>query len=96
MKLFSVGTEMNKAKVKMNKSEYLGLSILDISKTVMNEFWNDCIKPKYQGDAMLWKMNTDNFIIYTKTENIYIHIAINARKKICHIKLWNWKTVTSR
>ena len=53
MKLFSVGTEMNKAKVKMNKSEYLGLSILDISKTVMNEFWNDCIKPKYQGNAVL-------------------------------------------
>ena len=53
MKLFSVGTEMNKAKVKMNKSEYLGLSILGISKTVMNEFWNDCIKPKYQGNAML-------------------------------------------
>ena len=53
MKLFSVGTEMNKAKVKMNKSEYLGLSILDISKTVMNEFWNYCIKPKYQGNPML-------------------------------------------
>ena len=96
MKLFSVGTEMNKAKVKMNNSEYLGLSILDISKTVMNEFWNYCIKPKYQGNPMLWKMDTDNFIIYTKTENIYIDIAINAKKNICHIKLWNWKTITSR
>ena len=39
--------EMKKAKVKMNKSIYLGMSILDISKTIMYEFWYDCIKPKY-------------------------------------------------
>ena len=25
---------------------YLGLSILDLQKTVMHEFWNDYIKPK--------------------------------------------------
>ena len=36
-----------KKKVKMNKSVYLGLSILEISKTLMYEFWYDYIKPKY-------------------------------------------------
>ena len=33
--------EMNKTKVKMNKPIYLGLSILEISKLLINEFWYD-------------------------------------------------------
>ena len=39
--------EMNKTKVKMNKPIYLGLSILEISKLLMYEFWYDYMKPKY-------------------------------------------------
>ena len=31
----------------MNKSVYLGISILDMSKTVINEFQYDYVKPKY-------------------------------------------------
>ena len=34
-------------RVKMIKPLYLGMSILDISKTLMYEFWYDYIKPKY-------------------------------------------------
>ena len=44
--------EMKKIKVKMNKP-YLRMSILDISKTSMNEFSYDYIKPKYQDKAKL-------------------------------------------
>ena len=39
--------EMRKVEVKMNKPIYLGQAILDISKTLMYEFWYDYIKPKY-------------------------------------------------
>ena len=39
--------EMNKTKVKMSKPIYLGLSILEISKLLMYEFWYDYMKPKY-------------------------------------------------
>ena len=45
--------EIKKVKVKMNKPVYLGLSILEISKTLMYKFWYDYIKPKYQGNAKL-------------------------------------------
>ena len=38
---------MNKTKEKMNKPIYLRLSILDISKILMYEFWYDYMKPKY-------------------------------------------------
>ena len=41
-----LATEMKKTKVKMNKPIYLGLSTLDISKTLMHEFWYDYIKPE--------------------------------------------------
>ena len=54
MKWFSEGLlviEMEKTKVKMNKPVYLGLSILEISKTLMYEFWYDHINPKYQDNA---------------------------------------------
>ena len=36
--------EMKKTKVKMNKPIYLGLSMLEISKTLMYEFWYDYMK----------------------------------------------------
>ena len=35
-----------KTKAKMNKPIYLGMSILDISKTLRYEFWYDYIKLK--------------------------------------------------
>ena len=59
----------------MNKLIYLGFSILEINKTLMYEFWYDHIKPKYQNDAKLYYMDTDNFIFYIKTENVYVDIA---------------------
>ena len=31
----------------MNKSVYLGLSILELSKKAMYEFWYDYVKPKH-------------------------------------------------
>ena len=33
--------EMKKTRVKMNKTTYLGMSILDITKIIMYEFWHD-------------------------------------------------------
>ena len=67
--------EMKKIKVKMKKPVYLGLSILDISKTLTYEFQCDYIKPKYQDNAKLCYMDKDGFIIHIKTEDVYEDIA---------------------
>ena len=45
--------EMKKIKVKMDRPICLGLSILDISKTLMYEFWYDYIKPNYDDNVKL-------------------------------------------
>ena len=36
-----------KTQLLMNKPVYLGLLILDLSKTIMYELWYDYVKPKY-------------------------------------------------
>ena len=37
----------------MNRAVYLGLSILQLSKILMYEFWYDYVKPKYDKEAKL-------------------------------------------
>ena len=72
--------EIKKTKVNMNKPIYIGMSILDISKTLMYEFWYDYIKPKYQDRAKLCYMDTDSFVIHIKTEDFYEDIANDVEK----------------
>ena len=67
--------KMNKARVKLNKLIYLGLSILDISKILMYEFWYDYMKPKYGNDVKLCYMDTDSFIMSIKT-NVFAKILL--------------------
>ena len=55
----------------MNKPVYLGLSILEIGKIVMYEFWYDYVKPKYGKKAKLCYTDKNSFIVYIKTQGIY-------------------------
>ena len=64
----------------MNKPIYLGLSILDLSKAVMYEFWYDYVKPKYDEKSKLCYMDTDSFIVHVKTKDIYKDIAEDVEK----------------
>ena len=49
---------MEKTQTLMNKPVYLGLSILDLSKTIMYEFWYDYVKSKYGEKATLFYVDT--------------------------------------
>ena len=59
----------------MIKPFYLGLSILEISKKLINKFSYDNVKPKYGEKAKLCYMDTDSFIAYIKTEGIHSDIS---------------------
>lgn len=50
----------------MKKSIYLSMSILDIRKTVMYEYYYDYIKPKYEGNAKLCYMDAYTFKVHIK------------------------------
>ena len=70
--------EMRKTRKLINKPVYLGLSILDLNKTVKSEFWYDYIKPKYAKNAKRCYMDIDSFIAHVKTDERH--------KKVCHKK----------
>ena len=71
--LFAI--EMKKTKLEMNKPLYLGMSMLDISKTLMYKFWYNCIKPKYEKREKLCYTDTDSFIIHIITEDFFVDIS---------------------
>ena len=59
----------------MNKSVSLGQAILDPSKIVMYEFYDDYMKPKYGENLKLCYMDTDSLVYHIKTEDFYEDIA---------------------
>ena len=73
--------KMERTKVKMNKPIYLGLSILEISKSLMYEFWYDYMKPKYGDNVKLCYMDTDSSIMNIKAEDFCKGIANDVEKR---------------
>ena len=65
----------------MNKPIYLGLSILELSKIIMYEFWYDYVKVKYMDNAKLCYMDTDSFVINVKTKDFYKDIAEDVKER---------------
>ena len=71
---------MKRTRVKMNKPLYLGMSIIDLSKTLMYKFWYDYFKPKYKDRAKLCYTDTDSFIIDIITEYFFQDISNDVEK----------------
>ena len=86
--------EMNKTKIKMSKPIYIGLSIWEVNKTVMYEFWYDYTRLKYQDKTNLCYIDMDSFILNIKTEDFLKTLQMIL--KIWYIQPWSWKTYTSR
>ena len=69
-----------KGRSKMSKPIYLGQAVLDISKTLMSEFWYDYSKPIYGDKIKLCYTDTDNFIMHIKTDDFYKDISADVDK----------------
>ena len=73
--------EMKKVKVKMNKPIHLGLSILEISKIIIYEFWYDYMKSKYRDMIKLCYTDTNSLVMTIKTKNFYKDIAQDVQER---------------
>ena len=72
--------EMRKTEVFMDKPIAVEQAILDISKTLMYEFWYDYLKPKYQDNIKLCYMDTDSFILQIQADDFFKDINIDVNK----------------
>ena len=73
---YLLAIEMRKAQILMNKPVSLGLSILELNKMLVYEFWYDYVKLKYSEKAKLCYVDTGyGFIVSIKTDDIYKDIT---------------------
>ncbi|RLU22202.1 hypothetical protein DMN91_006583 [Ooceraea biroi] len=66
-----VAIEMRKLEVKFNKSIYVGMCILDISKVCLYEFHHEYMLPLYHDKCKIMYTDTDSLIYHIECENVY-------------------------
>ena len=76
-----LSVHMKKTSLCMNKPVYLGMSILDLSKTLMFDFHYKYIKPKYGNKAKLLFTDTDSFLYEIETEDFYKDITPDVKER---------------
>ena len=76
-----ISVHMKKTSLTMNKPVYLGMCILDLSKTIMYDFHYNYIKPKYGAKAKLLFTDTDSFMYETETEDFYKDISEDVKDR---------------
>jgi hypothetical protein len=72
---------MRRTSVKLRKPIYLGMCILDISKTLMYDFHYNYIKPMYGNDAKLLFTDTDSLCYEINTEDFFKDISKDVYEK---------------
>ena len=76
-----ISVHMKKTSLTMNKPVYLGMCILDLSKSLMFDFHYNYIIPKYGNKAKLLFTDTDSFLYEIETEDFYKDISGDVRDR---------------
>ena len=76
-----VSVHMKKTSLTMNKPVYLGMCILDLSKTIMYDFHYNYIKSKYGDKAKLLFSDTDSLMYEIQTEDFYKDISEDVKDR---------------
>ena len=76
-----VAIHMKKTKLEFNKPVYLGMCILDLSKTLMYDFHYNYIKRKYGDKAKLLFTDTDSLMYEIQTEDFYRDIRWDVKDR---------------
>ena len=66
---------MHKTNLKLNHLVYVGMSILDLSKHLMYDYYYNRLKVKYGDRCNLLYTDTDSLLLKIKTEDIYEDMA---------------------
>ena len=72
---------MKKTELKFNKPVYLGMCIIDSSKTLMYDFHYNYIKRKYEDKAKLLFTDTDSLMYDIQTEDFYADISADVKDR---------------
>ena len=76
-----ISVHMKKTSLTMNKPVYLGMCILELSKTIMFDFHYKYMKPKYGNKSKLLFTDTDSFLYEIQTEDFYKDISGDVRDR---------------
>ena len=71
-----VAVHMYKDTLKLNRPIYVGMSILDLSKHLMYDFYYNQLKQQYSCCNLLYT-DTDSFILHVETDDVYKDIKDN-------------------
>ncbi|KAL9966939.1 hypothetical protein ACROYT_G025085, partial [Oculina patagonica] len=75
-----VGIDMRKSKLFLNKPVYTGMTILDVSKLCMYDFYYNHLKKEYGERCELLYTDTDSLLLEIETEDVYADMAENIDK----------------
>ena len=75
-----IAVELRRLVVKLNKPIYVGMCILDISKTCLYEFHHEHVTPLYGAKCQIMYTDTDSLIYHIECEDVYEDMKRNMEK----------------